>query len=263
MLRQIFNESYSDTFPQSLKDSIKEKKLCVFMASAAGAEGITLANVRNVFIMEPYWNPARIDQVIGRAIRICSHARLPLEDRTVKVRLYMSVFSPDQATTAEGPNIVSIRRNDMVLKRYEGEQPRETFMTSDEFLYEVSFEKSRLIKQISHLLKQSAVDCEIHRKLHSKDQPVIQCMRFDTTATPDELGYKPAILAEERDATYKRNIIRKARRLQKVLLKGVLIIYDPDTREIFDAPIFEDSQRLLKIGEIELPNKVRFFTSSV
>jgi hypothetical protein len=263
MLRQIFNESYSDTFPQSLKDSIKEKKLCVFMASAAGAEGITLANVRNVFIVEPYWNPARIDQVIGRAIRICSHARLPLEDRTVKVRLYMSVFSPDQATTAEGPNIVSIRRNDMVLKRYEGEQPRETFMTSDEFLYEVSFEKSRLIKQISHLLKQSAVDCEIHRKLHSKDQPVIQCMRFDTTATPDELGYKPAVLAEERDVTYKRNIIRKARRLQKVLLKRTLIIYDPDTREIFDAPIFEDSQRLLKIGEIELPNKVRFFTSSV
>jgi hypothetical protein len=262
MLRQIFNESYSGTFPQSLKDSIKEKKLCVFMASAAGAEGITLANVRNVSIMEPYWNPARIDQVIGRAIRICSHATLPMEERTVKVRLYMTVFSPDQATTAEGPNIVSIRRNDMVLKRYEGEQPRETFMTSDEFLYEVSFEKSRLIKQISHLLKQSAIDCEIHRKLHSKEQPVIQCMRFDTNATPDELGYKPAVMTEERDSTYTRNIIRKARRLQKVLLKGTLIIYDPDTREIFDAPIFEDSQRLLKIGEIVSPNKVRFFTST-
>jgi len=263
MLRQIFNESYSDTFPQSLKDSLKEKKLCVFMVSAAGAEGITLANVRETYIMEPYWNPARIDQVIGRAVRICSHARLPMEERNVRVRLYMSVFSPEQSTSAEGPNIVSIRRNDMVLKRYEGEQPRETFMTSDEFLYEVSFEKSRLIKQISLLLKQSAVDCEIHRKLHSKEQPVIQCMRFDTTATPDEMGFKPAILAEERDVTYTRNIVRKARRLQKVLLKGTLIIYDPDTREIFDAPMFEDSQRLLKIGEIVPPNTVRFFTSAV
>lgn len=261
LLRQIFNGIYNDTFPQSLKDSLadKPKRLCVFMASAAGAEGITLANVRNVYIMEPYWNPARIDQVIGRAIRICSHAKLPMDERTVKVNLYMSVFSPEQATTAEAPNIVSIRRNDMVLKRYEGEQPRETFMTSDEFLYETAFEKSRLTKQFSHLLKQAAVDCEIHRKLHAKEQPVIQCMRFDSTATPDELGFKPAVLTEERDTMYRRNMIRTARRLQRVLLKGIPIILDPDTREIFDAPLFDDSKRLVQIGELLPPNQVRFF----
>lgn len=261
LLRQIFNGIYSDTFPESLKDSIKDKpkKLCVFMASAAGAEGITLANVRNVYIMEPYWNPARIDQVIGRAIRICSHAKLPMDERSVKVQLYMSVFSQEQATTAEAPNIVSIRRNDMVLKRYEGEQPRETFMTSDEFLYETAFEKSRLTKQFSHLLKQAAVDCEIHRKLHAKEQPVVQCMRFDSNVGPDEMGYKPAVLAEERDTMYQRNMTRTARRLQRVLLKGVPIILDPDTREIFDAPLFDDSKRLVQIGELVPPNQVRFF----
>ena len=261
LLRQIFNGIYSDTFPESLKDSIKDKpkKLCVFMASAAGAEGITLANVRNVYIMEPYWNPARIDQVIGRAIRICSHAKLPMDERSVKVQLYMSVFSQEQATTAEAPNIVSIRRNDMVLKRYEGEQPRETFMTSDEFLYETAFEKSRLTKQFSHLLKQAAVDCEIHRKLHAKEQPVVQCMRFDSNVGPDEMGYKPAVLAEERDTMYQRNMTRTARRLQRVLLKGVPIILDPDTREIFDAPLFDDSKRLVQIGQLVPPNQVRFF----
>lgn len=261
--RQIFNQSYSDTFPMSLKESIKEHRLCVFMASAAGAEGITLANVRNVYIMEPYWNPARIDQVIGRAIRICSHARLPLSDRNVKVQLFMSVFSPEQTTSNEGPNIALIRRNDMTLKRYEGDEPRETFMSSDEFLYEVSYEKSRIIKNISHLLKQAAIDCEIHRKLHAKEKPVIQCMRFDSTTKSEDLAFKPSYLTEEKDTLYMRNVIRKARRLQLVRVKGMLLVLDPDTNEIFDASAFQDTKRLLRLGTRIGSNEIRFFTSVV
>jgi hypothetical protein len=232
------------------------------MASKAGAEGITLANVRNVYIMEPYWNPARIDQVIGRAMRICSHAKLPVAERTVAVKLYMSVFTKEQATKTEG-TIVPIRRNDTVLKRYEGDTPQEVFMTSDEFLYEVAFEKSRIIKQISHLMKQSAVDCEIHRKLHAKEKPVIQCMRFDTNITPDEMGYKPAVLANERDVMYLKNVQRKTRTLQRVTIRGIYFVIDRDTNEVFDAIAFDDSERLLPIGRIVPPNQIRFFTSVV
>lgn len=263
LYRQIFNESYSDTFPENLKTSIKERRLCIFMASSAGAEGITLANVRNVYIMEAYWNPARIEQVIGRAIRICSHARLPIDQRTVDVKMYLSVFTPEQMTTGEGPNIVPIRRNDMVLKRYDGEEPRDAFMSSDEFLYEVAYEKGRIIKNIALLLKQAAIDCELHRKLHSKEKPVIQCMRFDSTATGEDLAFKPLYKSDEKDTLYLRNIIRKARRLQRVKIKNMLIILDPDTNEIFDAPCFEDTQRLLKIGILMPPNQIRFFTSVV
>jgi hypothetical protein len=84
-------------------------------------------------------------------------------------------------------------------------------------------------------------------------------MRFDSTVSPTALGYAPSLSSEERDVTYARNFTRKNRRLQRVFLKGVLIIYDPDTREIFDAPMFEDSDRLLKIGEVVSPGKARFF----
>jgi hypothetical protein len=263
LYRQIFNESYSDTFPENLKTSIKERRLCVFMASSAGAEGITLANVRNVYIMEAYWNPARIDQVIGRAIRICSHARLPLEDRTVTVKMYLSVFTPEQMTTGEGPNIVPIRRNDMVLKRYEGDEPRDAFMSSDEFLYEVAYEKGRIIKNIALLLKQAAIDCEVHRKLHAKETPVIQCMRFDSTSTSEDLAYHPGYKTDEKDTLYLRNMIRKSRKLQRVKIKNMLVILDPDTNEIFDAPCFEDTQRLIRLGVFMPPNQIRFFTSVV
>jgi hypothetical protein len=41
------------------------------------------------------------------------------------------------------------------------------------------------------------------------------------------------------------------------------MIMDPDTSEIFDAPAFEDGQRLLKIGQRVAPNKIQFFTSVV
>jgi hypothetical protein len=259
--RQIFNQDYSDTFPQSLKDSIKEHRLCVFLGSRAAAEGITLADVRRVHIMEPYWNPAIIEQVIGRAIRICSHRKLPLEERTVVVKLYMTVFSPEQATTSEGFNIVPIRRNDMTLKRYEGNEPRETFMTSDEYLYEVSYEKGRIIKNISHLLKQSAVDCEIHRKLHSKEKPVIQCMRFDTKTTSEDLAYKPSFKGDDLDTLYLRNIQRKNRRLQIIKVKDLVFVLDPDTNEVFDHPAFIDTKRLIRLGTRTSPGEIKFFTS--
>jgi type I site-specific restriction endonuclease len=263
LYRQVFNEQYEDKFPQSLKDSIKEKRLCILMATKAGAEGIDLKNVRNVFIMEPYWNPALIEQAIGRAIRICSHATLPLDKRTVKVKIYMTVFSPEQSTTQEGPNIVAIRRGDMILKRYDGGEPKEVFMTSDEFLWETAYEKNRIIKNISHLLKQSAVDCEIHRKLHSKEQPVIQCLRFDTKASGEDLAYRPNYKIDEKDTLYMRNIERRGRRLQKIKVKEMMLLLDPDTNEIFDLPAFEDTQRLVRLGIRSSPGEIRFFTSVV
>jgi len=261
--RQIFNQDYADTFPQSLKDSIKEHKLCVFLGSRAAAEGITLADVRRVHIMEPYWNPALIEQVIGRAIRICSHRKLPLAERTVTVKLYMSVFTQEQSTTNEGPNIVPIRRNDMTLKRYEGTDLKETFMSSDEYLYEVAYEKGRIIKNIALLLKQAAIDCEIHRKLHAKETPVIQCMRFDTTATGEDLAYKPGFKTDDLDTLYLRNIQRKSRRLQLIKVKGMLFILDPDTNEVFDSPSFQDTKRLIRLGLRTAPGEIRFFTSVV
>lgn len=260
---QIFNQKYSDTFPQSLKDSIKEHRLCIFMASSAGAEGITTANVREVYVMEPHWNPARIEQVIGRAIRIGSHNALPPDERTVRVRMYLTVFSQEQTTSNEGPNIVSIRRNDMVLKRYDGTEPFASFMTSDEFLYEVSYEKGRIIKNISHLLKQAAVDCEIHRKLHTKERDIIQCMRFDSKVGHEDLAFRPNYKIDEKDELYQRNIIRKSRKLQIVQARGITIVLDPETNEIFDFSVYQDTNKLFRIGRLVRAGEIRFFSSVI
>jgi hypothetical protein len=229
------------------------------MASSAGAEGIDLKEVRNVYIMEPYWTPGRIEQVIGRAIRLRSHDKLDEADRNVTVKLYMTVFTKDQTIVAEGANIVMVRRADMILKMYEGDEPREVFMSTDEYLYEMAYEKGRIIKSINTVLKQAAIDCEIHRNLHKKNEPTIQCMRFDSTVSSEDLAYRPKYLTDEKDALYTKNLTKKGRTLQRISVKGIFMIMDTVTRQIFDNAAFEDNNRLIEIGELVGTNKIVFF----
>ena len=261
-MRQIFNAKYSDDFPPSLKASVNaapKKKLCLFMITAAGAEGITLTNVRHVHILEPHWNPARHDQVIGRAIRICSHAGLPLADRTVRVSFYLSTLTESQSKSTESANnVVMVRRTDMNTMRYKGGEPTEAFMTTDEYLYETCFEKEKVNQKLGHLLKQAAIDCEVHRKLHSRESPVISCMRFDSTVMGEDLAYRPNFRQDDLDSTYLRNMQRKKRRVQKVSIKGMLFILDPDTKEVFDGPAFEDEHRLLRMGILIGPGQLQW-----
>ena len=75
--------------------------LCrVFGITAAGAEGLSLKAVRGVHIMEPYWNSVRTQQVKGRAVRICSHMDLPVDQQNVEIYTYCTTI-PDEAVVAQ------------------------------------------------------------------------------------------------------------------------------------------------------------------
>jgi superfamily II DNA or RNA helicase len=65
----------------------------IILATSAGAEGLDLKNIRQIHILEPYWNQVRIQQVIGRGVRRNSHIALPEKDRNVEVYRYFSVIS--------------------------------------------------------------------------------------------------------------------------------------------------------------------------
>ncbi|RPJ77381.1 MAG: hypothetical protein EHM20_06295, partial [Alphaproteobacteria bacterium] len=60
-------------------------KTKIMLVSAAGSEGLNLKETRIVVILEPHWNNARIRQIIGRAVRYKSHARLPRREKNVTV----------------------------------------------------------------------------------------------------------------------------------------------------------------------------------
>lgn len=66
-------------------DQYNANKLNTLVISAAGSEGLDLKETRNIIIMEPYWNPGRIKQVIGRGARKGSHKNLSPNDRNLHV----------------------------------------------------------------------------------------------------------------------------------------------------------------------------------
>ena len=77
----------------------------MLLATASGAEGISLMNVRQVHIMEPYWNNVRIEQVIGRARRIKSHVNLLPYQQNVKIYQYIISFSDNQLNGQWGKSL--------------------------------------------------------------------------------------------------------------------------------------------------------------
>jgi len=75
--------------PLKTRKEIVEKfnrdEVQVLFISKAGGEGLDLKGVRNIIIMEPAWNQATEEQVIGRGIRYMSHEHLPGSEQVVNV----------------------------------------------------------------------------------------------------------------------------------------------------------------------------------
>ena len=71
------------------------------MISPAGAEGISLFNVRQVHLLEPYWHEVRMTQMIGRAVRQCSHKDLPMNERHVDIFRYKSIRGKNEKWTTD------------------------------------------------------------------------------------------------------------------------------------------------------------------
>lgn len=121
----------------------------VLMITASGAEGIDLKNTRFVHIMEPYWHHVRINQVIGRARRICSHMDLPKDLQDVTVYMYISIFGDDVLKTDQYIELKTMDNSD----------------STDMRLHKIMEEKERLSERFLDILKRTSIDCSInHRK---------------------------------------------------------------------------------------------------
>jgi hypothetical protein len=143
----------------------RDGRVCrVFMITQSGAEGISLFNTRQVHIMEPYWNNVRLQQVIGRAIRLCSHMNLPWEDRVVDVFTYLSVFTAQQKAEGAKPLM-------MIDKA----------MTTDEMIFDIATKKQKLADGLFEIAQTAATDCEIHFHEHGA---VTQCYKFTEGSRP-------------------------------------------------------------------------------
>lgn len=101
----------------------------VVLISQAAAEGLDFKFVRQVHVLEPWYNMNRIEQIIGRAVRTCSHSALPFEERNVQIFLHGTVLR-DQSVEA-----------------------------ADIYVYRLAELKAVQIGQVTRALKECAVDC--------------------------------------------------------------------------------------------------------
>ncbi|NDE16026.1 hypothetical protein EBZ80_13955 [bacterium] len=90
---------------QRIVDRFNQGEVRLLFLSKAGGEGLDLKGVRNVIILEPSWNTATEEQVIGRAVRFDSHAHLPEAQRHVSVYRLVLIKPEDR------PLIARIRDN--------------------------------------------------------------------------------------------------------------------------------------------------------
>ena len=54
-------------------------------------EGVSLSNIRQIHILEPWYNISRNEQIIGRGIRQCSHINLKFENRNFTIFNYVAI----------------------------------------------------------------------------------------------------------------------------------------------------------------------------
>ena len=165
----------------------------VLLTTQSGSEGISLMNVRQVHVMEPYWNNVRIDQVIGRARRIKSHIYLPERHRNVKIFQYIIKFTEKQVngtwirdmskneiiemrdgedngfvsedfeseeTDDDEDNINGFKKYAQLLSDEIREQDKAT--TSDEVLDRIAKNKEEILSEFLKCIKETSVDCEFN-----------------------------------------------------------------------------------------------------
>jgi len=114
----------------------------VILLSAAGSEGIDLKFIRQVHILEPWFNINRIEQIIGRAIRTCSHKNMPLKQRNVQIFMHGTLLNNNTESV-------------------------------DLLIYRKAEEKAKIIGKISRILKEHSIDCLLNYEQQKFDEKLL------------------------------------------------------------------------------------------
>jgi superfamily II DNA or RNA helicase len=121
-----------DTYFNNLEN--KDGRYIKFiLGSRVMNEGISLKNVGEVHILDAYFNLGRVDQVVGRGIRWCSHYKIMSQENPYPL---VNVYK----------YVVSLKNE----------------LSTEEELYKKAELKYLLIKKIERAMKEVAIDCPLN-----------------------------------------------------------------------------------------------------
>lgn len=189
-IKHMFNQS----------DNIRGEKCKVILLSPSATEGIQLYNIRQEHILEPYWTEVRIQQVIGRGIRQCSHKDLPYNERTVNVYRY-KVVKPTK-----------LDDDDQILQ------------STDEHVEDQAKAKDNLIQSFLTALKEIAVDCDLFRA-HNMMSQSYYCFKFpEDTIMTKNIG--PAYREDmKEDVKFDSGLNAKNSRVERIKVIGIKAVF--------------------------------------
>ena len=259
IIRNVYNSDWTN-IPASLKEELETistnnyngEIIRVMMITSSGAEGISLKNCRFVHITEPYWHPVRIDQVIGRARRICSHEKLEKDQRNIKVFLYIMVLSEE---LLKSDKTLELRIHDK--SKFDDKIP----VTTDEALYEISTVKERINTNLLKAVKQSAVDCSVYSQKENEEP--IMCYSFGKV-DDNKYSYYPSLENEEKDKVSDINKDKIKWKAKELKIKGKIYALHPETKEVYDFDEYKSAveigTQLNVLGKLEepVPGKFKF-----
>jgi hypothetical protein len=203
----------------------------LLMITESGAEGIDLKNVRYVHMMEPYWHPVRNKQVVGRAVRICSHNDLQEKDKNVKAYLYITSFTDaqlDKENTKTAQISTETEISDADKSKVTGKP-----ITTDQYLHEISTRKKNLNTEILNEIKSASIDCKLYSDKRTKEQ--VMCYNF---GDPTSINFSsvPYYREEQKDSYFKRNQDRIERTFDATIeINGTQYQINYDNKENPDA----------------------------
>jgi len=142
--QRISPQKEQDIQTVSSKENVDGSVIKVVLVSDVGSEGIDFKNIREVHIMEPWFNMNKIEQIIGRGVRNDAHRYLPEEMRNCTIYHHVNMLAGKNA------ELESI----------------------DFRMYRISENKQKQISQVERVMKENAIDCALnHDVLVYNDGP--------------------------------------------------------------------------------------------
>lgn len=193
IIREIFNGD----------DNIHGEYLNVILGTKSIMEGISFKNVRDVHILNPWWNESRLQQVMARAVRYKSHESMSKKMQYVNIYKHYSTISSFPYSSygdymrEEGAKITPLSSTG---KKIEFLKEKGYFTVSiDQHIGRRSKLKKDSSREFELLLKSSAVDCEFNKNANMT--------RLDTYIIPnyerisDEFGKEMYVVYYENPTT--------------------------------------------------------------
>lgn len=241
IILRIFNnlwDTLSDKLQRQLRGLAKNNMLGdvleILMTTKQGAEGLNTKNVRQLYVVEPYWNPVRLDQVIGRAVRIGSHLELPEKERNVEIYIYLAKATKKQ-----------LKNNVTMMNDFGG-------LTSDQVLFDIAERKRAIMNVMLGMMKESAIDCSLNLADNVVTNPDLKCLNLGEALGRDSYSSVPAIEDELKEKEQSSRVQRVAKTFKTLQFKrnGKIVKVSRLDDKIYDYELVEQGLPGQPIGRI-------------